>query len=57
MASPTAAPQLAKMDYEVLRPLGAGAGSTILLVRDKGTGTRYALKVVRRQGTGSRNAR
>ncbi|QDV38135.1 serine/threonine-protein kinase [Tautonia plasticadhaerens] len=50
MASTTAAPKLAKMDYEVVRSLGTGAGSTILLVRDKATGRKYALKVVRRQG-------
>jgi serine/threonine-protein kinase len=50
MASTTAEPQLAKMDYEVVRNLGTGAGSTILLIRDKATGRRYALKVVRRQG-------
>jgi serine/threonine protein kinase len=50
MPTPTASPRLSKMDYEVVRPLGRGAGSTILLVRDKSTGRRYALKVVRRQG-------
>lgn len=50
MSSTTTAPRLAKMDYEVVRSLGTGAGSTILLVRDKATGRKYALKVVRRQG-------
>ncbi|RUL89774.1 serine/threonine protein kinase [Tautonia sociabilis] len=50
MSSTTAEPKLAKMDYEVVKPLGAGAGSTILLIRDKATGRKYALKVVRRQG-------
>jgi serine/threonine-protein kinase len=50
MPTSTTSPQLAKMDYEVVRPLGTGAGSTILLIRDTSTGRRYALKVVRRQG-------
>ena len=50
MSSTTEAPQLAKMDVEVVKPLGNGAGSTILLVRDKRTGRRYAMKVVNRQG-------
>ena len=50
MSTTTAEPQLAKMQYEVMRTLGTGAGSTILLVRDKATGRKYALKVVKRQG-------
>jgi serine/threonine-protein kinase len=37
------------MDYRILKPLGSGAGSTILLISDKAKGSKqYALKVVRR---------
>lgn len=43
------APKLAELDYEVVKPLGTGAGSTILLINDKPTGKRFALKVVKRQ--------
>ncbi|WP_235905423.1 serine/threonine-protein kinase [Tautonia marina] len=50
MPTSTASPQLSKMNYEVVRTLGTGAGSTILLIRDSATSRRYALKVVRRQG-------
>jgi serine/threonine-protein kinase len=41
--------KLASLEYRVVKALGAGAGSTILLVLDSHTGTRYALKVVKRQ--------
>jgi len=42
-------PKLSGMKYAVIKPLGAGAGSTILLISDGGAGgRRYALKVVRR---------
>jgi len=43
-------PRLSEMNYRVVRPLGNGAGSTILLISDKSSGgKRYALKVVKRQ--------
>jgi serine/threonine-protein kinase len=42
-------PKLADMQYRVVRALGTGAGSTILLVADSRTNERYALKVVKRQ--------
>ena len=42
-------PKLAEMDFRVVKPIGAGAGSTILLISDKATSQRYALKVVKRQ--------
>lgn len=50
MATSSTSPKLSTMDYEVVRTLGNGAGSTILLVKDKAGGRRYGLKVVRRQG-------
>ncbi|MEO6808532.1 MAG: serine/threonine-protein kinase [Isosphaeraceae bacterium] len=37
------------MDYRVVKPLGTGAGSTILQIQDTKLGTKYALKVVKRQ--------
>ncbi len=44
-------PKLVGMDYRVVKPLGNGAGSTILLIADKAkSGRRYALKVVKRHG-------
>ncbi len=43
-------PTLSGMQYRVVKPLGTGAGSTVLLIADKGAGgKRYALKVVKRQ--------
>ncbi len=42
-------PRIADLDYRVVKGLGAGAGSTILLIADKKLGGRYALKVVKRQ--------
>ena len=43
-------PKLSGMEYRVIGPLGAGAGSTILQIADRtGGGKRYALKVVKRQ--------
>jgi serine/threonine-protein kinase len=43
-------PRLSSMKYRVVKPLGTGAGSTILEISDKtGGGKRYALKVVKRQ--------
>lgn len=43
-------PTLADMQYRVVKPLGQGAGSTVLLIADKTRGgKRYALKVVKRQ--------
>ena len=43
-------PKLSEIDFRVVKPIGAGAGSTILLISDKATSKRYALKVVKRQG-------
>ncbi len=48
--NPQPAPRLAKLNYEVVRPIGSGAGSTILLIRAKPSGQRFALKVVKRLG-------
>jgi eukaryotic-like serine/threonine-protein kinase len=46
----TSNPQFSGMKYRVVNTLGAGAGSTILLISDKTAGgKRYALKVVRKQ--------
>jgi serine/threonine-protein kinase len=41
--------KLAGLDYKVVKGLGAGAGSTILLITDTHLGQNYALKVVKRQ--------
>jgi eukaryotic-like serine/threonine-protein kinase len=49
MSMGSGAPKLAEMDYRVVRPLGTGAGSTILLITDQATSKPYALKVVKRQ--------
>src|SRR5215210_3811471 len=43
------APKLAGLDYRVVKPLGTGAGSSILLINVPATSQRYALKVVKRQ--------
>ena len=44
-------PKLVGLEYRVVKPLGNGAGSTILLIADKAkSGRRYALKVVKRHG-------
>jgi serine/threonine-protein kinase len=49
MSNVTTLPKLSEMTYRVLKPLGTGAGSTILLISDKTAGgQRYALKVVKR---------
>ncbi|MFO0956341.1 MAG: serine/threonine-protein kinase [Isosphaeraceae bacterium] len=50
MASVPSKPTLEGLDYRVVKPLGEGAGSTILLIADTKLGTRYALKIIRRQG-------
>lgn len=50
MSNAAAEPKLASMEYRVVRPLGSGAGSTILLVSDEKNGGKYALKVVKRLG-------
>jgi serine/threonine-protein kinase len=42
-------PKLAEMQYRVVRALGTGAGSTILLIAESRTNERYALKIVKRQ--------
>ncbi|MGE3818219.1 MAG: serine/threonine protein kinase [Isosphaeraceae bacterium] len=50
MAKVSATPKLSTMKYRVVKPLGNGAGSTILEISDKTAGgKRYALKVVKRQ--------
>jgi eukaryotic-like serine/threonine-protein kinase len=49
MANVTSLPKLSEMTFRVAKPLGNGAGSTILLISDEETGKRYALKVVKRQ--------
>ena len=50
MENASSPPKLSGMNYRVVKPLGNGAGSTILLISDKNAGgRRYALKVVRRQ--------
>jgi eukaryotic-like serine/threonine-protein kinase len=41
-------PKLGSFEYRVVRTLGTGAGSTILLIEDAKTGRRLALKVVKR---------
>jgi serine/threonine protein kinase len=49
MSIGSGAPKLAEMHYRVIKPLGAGAGSTILLIGEQATGKHFALKVVKRQ--------
>jgi eukaryotic-like serine/threonine-protein kinase len=49
MSSGNGAPKLSAMEYRVVKTLGTGAGSTILLISDTKLGGRYALKVVKRQ--------
>jgi serine/threonine-protein kinase len=49
MANDTDEVSLAQLDYRVLKGLGTGAGSSILLIANREGGTRYALKVVNRQ--------
>ena len=44
----TADRKLASLDYRVVKALGAGAGSSILLIQDSETRKQYALKVVKR---------
>ncbi len=39
-------PRLASLDYETVKPVGQGAGSTIYQVRELRTGRSFALKVV-----------
>jgi len=50
MVSVSDPPKLAAMEFRVVRPLGTGAGSAILLVCAKESHKDYALKVVKRQG-------
>ncbi len=49
MANASGGVKLATLKFKVIKALGAGAGSTILLVSEIELGTRYALKVVKRQ--------
>jgi eukaryotic-like serine/threonine-protein kinase len=48
MAKASVAPKLSNMQYRVIKELGTGAGSTILLISDKKSGQRFALKIVKR---------
>lgn len=50
MATVQGIPKLAEIEYKILRELGSGAGSSILLIADTRTSKQYALKVVRRLG-------
>lgn len=43
------APKLAEMAFRVVKPLGTGAGSSVLQIHDTKRGGYYALKVVKRQ--------
>lgn len=49
MSSAAQIVKLSDLNFKVVKALGTGAGSTILLVRDNDQGTKYALKVVKRQ--------
>src|SRR3954447_14835283 len=49
MSNLTTEPNLKEMQYRVVKPLGEGAGSVVLLIKDKATGEEFALKVVKRQ--------
>jgi eukaryotic-like serine/threonine-protein kinase len=49
MSKASTPPKLAGMQYRVIKELGTGAGSTILLISDKKSGKRFALKIVKRQ--------
>jgi serine/threonine-protein kinase len=49
MSKVASTPKLAELQYRIVKVLGTGAGSTILLVADTKTNDRYALKVVKRQ--------
>lgn len=46
MSTTNGTPSLASLEYETVRAVGQGAGSTIYLVREKRTGRSFALKVV-----------
>ncbi len=50
MANSGESPQFTKIELEIIRTIGLGAGSTISLVRDKATRKPYALKQVERKG-------
>jgi len=43
-------PKLSEMQFRVVKPLGTGAGSSVLQINDTKKGGYYALKVVKRQG-------
>ena len=49
MPPTSSAPKLSELDFKVVKSLGTGAGSSILLIRCKDLGGEYALKVVKRQ--------
>jgi serine/threonine-protein kinase len=49
MSGANGSAKLAGLDYKVVKGLGAGAGSSILLITDTHLGHNYALKVVKRQ--------
>ena len=48
MPAPASTPSFTGLDYKVVKALGTGAGSSILLIRCVELGHQYALKVVRR---------
>ena len=49
MSVDLASPSLKSMKYRVVRSLGVGAGSTILLIAETEGGRQFALKVVKKQ--------
>ncbi|HEU5119114.1 MAG TPA: serine/threonine-protein kinase, partial [Isosphaeraceae bacterium] len=49
MSQATKRVNLSGLQYRVVKPLGAGAGSMILQIQDRQLGQDYALKVVKRQ--------
>lgn len=51
MATETDELKLSQLDYRVIKQLGVGAGSSILLIADRQGGAQYALKVVNRHST------
>ncbi len=50
MTSLAEPPKLSRMEYRVVKTLGNGAGSSILLISESQLSRKYALKVIRRQG-------
>ena len=50
MTQASTAVKLADMQFRIVKPLGNGAGSSVLQINDTKKGGYYALKVVKRQG-------